>query len=85
MENQAGYLWKDYHLTPRGWIGGSFSDELDRRTEIEPPKDRLETIRLYKADISNKEISRTTEGLWTNGDYEQIHELRKKFRQPWSI
>jgi hypothetical protein len=37
--------WDDWHLTPRGWISGSYRlDSAHKR--IEPPSDRVLTLRI---------------------------------------
>lgn len=74
----------DHHLTPRGWIAGTFH-YTGKEEETPPPADRVETWREHVTQPS--EWSRedaTWECVWESPDRsrEEREELRKKFPPP---
>jgi hypothetical protein len=48
--------WRDVHLTSTGWVKGTLRTEKGRfEDEIEPPPDRVLTIRIVESVPSNPE------------------------------
>ena len=79
-------VWDRYtrvhHLTPDGWIRGSFSGLGGDKTEVEPPKERVETWEenMTQQTGFSKEII-TWKRIWKSPVYseKQIQKLHMKF------
>lgn len=79
----ASNEWEEVHLTPAGWVDGSFRLDSGTKEEIAVPEDAVLTIRrrVYVAsvfsapDISHDETAHTA-------DTARIAELRKRFGEP---
>lgn len=79
----ASNEWEDVHLTPAGWVDGSYRFDNGETTEVAVPDDAVLTIRrrVYVAsvystpDISHDETARIS-------DTARIAELRKQFGEP---
>lgn len=53
--------WAVWHLTPKGWVRGSYKNEFEGSQDIVPPKDRVLSC-LYKeclADEWSTEVDET--------------------------
>ena len=78
---------QEYHLTPRGWVEGSFrGDVLGGTKEVAPPKDRVLTILCYDERTSiHSEPFFYDHVDWEAGDKDIISQLQKKFgkRPDW--
>ncbi|AMR80273.1 hypothetical protein [Cupriavidus nantongensis] len=79
----ASNEWEEVHLTPAGWVDGSFRYDSGRVEEVAVPSDAVLTVRrrvyvastFSKPDISEEETRRTD-------DSALIEELREKFGKP---
>lgn len=64
----ASYEWTEWHLTPAGWVRGSERTDFGRE-EVEPPSDRVVTVRYidensgYKAHQSHSEEWRSDDDV----------------------
>ncbi len=75
--------WEEVHLTPNGWVDGSYKHDFGIRVEEPIPSDAVLTIRRHvyvgaigaDAKITETETPRI-------GDKERIAELRAKFGKP---
>lgn len=78
---------QEYHLTHRGWIGGSFKgDALGGSKEVEPPSDRVLTIGCYdKLSSAYSEPSFYEQIHWKADDENSIDQLIIKYgdRPDW--
>jgi hypothetical protein len=76
-----------YHLTPRGWIKGSFDgDALGGRTEVPTPEDTVLTILCYDELPSVYSESHFYDRVaWKSDDKHLIRRLKRKFgdRPDW--
>jgi hypothetical protein len=73
---------REHHLTPDGWIIGSFSVLSGKKNEVEPPEDRVETWEenmTQQTGFSKEYI--TWKRIWKSPFYseKQLQELHKKF------
>ena len=74
----------EYHLTPNGWIIGTFhTDIINGSKEVEIPNDRVLTVRCYDELISvfSESIYYELEN-WKCKDEELINKLKKKYGKP---
>lgn len=71
---------QEYHLTPHGWVEGSFKgDVLGGSKEVEVPDDRVLTIACY--DETPAVFSKThfyDRVLWESEDKELVRRLMEK-------
>lgn len=70
----ASNEWWDYHLTPRGWKGGSEKIDFGGVTERPVPSDRVKTVRYHEymsSGYSNLES-------WVSVTYRSDDEERRK-------
>jgi len=78
---------QEYHLTPRGWIIGTFKgDAIGGFKERTIPKDRVLTIGCYDELPSAFSKSFFYEQIhWQSADIELIERLKKKYgaRPDW--
>jgi hypothetical protein len=74
----------EYHLTPGGWIAGSFqADILGGSIEEEIPIDRVLTIRCFDELISVfSESVYSEKETWKCDDEEIINQLKEKYGKP---
>ena len=72
---------QEYHLTPRGWIEGSFKgDVLGGKEEVATPKDRVLTILCYDERTSiHSEPFFYDRVAWKAEDEDIIIRLQKRF------
>lgn len=73
---------QDYHLTPRGWVEGTFQgDALGGSKVTDPPDDRVLTVRCYDALASAYQKDSYFYGrvVWESDDSERIEALQTKF------
>lgn len=71
--------WRDWHLTPRGWKAGSKSVHNESRTHVDPPQDRVKTVRyreIARSPYSDIRTRKTT--TWT-GDEEKVVHLEEEY------
>lgn len=79
----ASSEWEDVHLTPGGWVDGSYKHDFQGVTEVERPADAVLTVtrRVHVAStFSSPDISET-EVPHTN-DAALIAELKAKYGKP---
>lgn len=65
----ASNEWWELHLTPRGWVDGSEKMDFSPLKEVEPPADRVLTVRhrehqssIYsRNDVEDSETYRSTD------------------------
>ena len=75
--------WEEVHLTPNGWVDGSYKHDFGNRVEVPTPTDALLTIRRHvyvgaigaEAKVTETETPRIE-------DTTKIAELRLKFGKP---
>jgi hypothetical protein len=59
------YEWQEYHLTPKGWINGTFRGESGRLEEAPTPSDRVLSYRVEETMNSPKQgIEREIYEIW---------------------
>jgi len=73
--------YQEYHLTPKGWIEGSFKADLfGGSLQKEIPKDRVLTIRCYDEITHPKAKPHLYDKIvWKLDDEERITTLKNKF------
>ena len=72
--------YTEYHLTPRGWVEGSWAANKQPQSTSPPPEDRIETW-IEKETTHDTYISKPTREwklIWASPDYSE--EERKKMR-----
>lgn len=76
----ASNEWWDFHLTPRGWEGGSsMVDGGKGLTEVQPPPDRVLTMRCSESvSDSHAPMYREWEEQWRSPDEQSIQALLAK-------
>jgi hypothetical protein len=78
---------QEYHLTPRGWVEGSFKgDALGGFTEVEVPNDRVLTIACYDELPSVYSKPHLYDRVvWESPDKELVNQLKERYgdRPDW--
>ncbi len=79
---------QEYHLTPRGWIEGTFDGGLlgGGLKEVVPPDDRVLTVECYDEMSSSFSQPHFYDRVsWTSEDTDKVESLKKKFgsRPDW--
>ena len=72
----------EYHLTPLGWVGGSFYFRGALTREIPVPRDRVITmVQENTSESVNAELKTSWRQGWKSSDYthEQIDDLLAEF------
>ena len=71
----------EFHLTPRGWIEGSSWYSGNIQKEVEPPQDRVLTVRKYTDQIGGWSPENVRYNVqWLKEALEkEIEELEKKY------
>jgi len=78
---------QEYHLTPRGWVEGSFiGDVLGGSKKVETPPDRVLTIACYdelSSAFSQPDFYDNV--LWESEDKVLLEQLKRKYgdRPDW--
>ncbi len=69
-----------WHLTPSGWVKGSYHLDFNEPVSIDPPKDRVLTC-TYKEFMSSgfSKLETSVVEEWSSRDKEKIQELLSKF------
>ena len=75
--------WEEVHLTPNGWVDGSYKHDFGNRVEEPTPTDAVLTIRrhVYVGAIGAEAKVTETEAPRID-DKAKIAELRLKFGKP---
>ncbi|MFH0728114.1 MAG: hypothetical protein V2B19_17455 [Pseudomonadota bacterium] len=72
--------WQEYHLTPHGWIEGSFKGDFGSSTEVEKPKDCVLTIVCYDERTSIHSEPYFYDRIdWETDDKKLVGQLKRKF------
>jgi hypothetical protein len=72
--------WTEWHLTPRGWEGGSERIDFGKTDWKDPPPDRVLTTRWKEEQTSPySQMNRRLEDVWSSGNEEAIKEFKAKF------
>jgi hypothetical protein len=75
---------QEFHLTPRGWVEGSFrGDVLDGGEDMPTPDDRVLTIECHEEPYSNCSFYDCI--AWESDDKDAVRRLKKEFggRPKW--
>lgn len=75
--------WEEVHLTPKGWVNGSYKHDFGKRVEEPMPMDAVLTVRrhVYVGAIgADAKVTETETPLIE--DKAKIEELRSKFGKP---
>ena len=72
--------WRVWHLTPRGWIAGSYKEpDGDAEVDLPFPDDRVGTSRYSVIGSPMRGAKTSVAQLWLCEDTAKIEELVKKF------
>jgi hypothetical protein len=76
----ASHEWTDWHLTPNGWIEGSYQVDFAGVTERPIPPDRVMTVRWdeFLGALQGK-MHRTHREQWRSDDAAIVEQLLQKF------
>jgi hypothetical protein len=78
----------EYHLTPRGWVGGSETFFEKSTKEVVPPDDRVETW-LKEVEQSSRHSPEEVDWkiIWSdpNKAKDEIERLRSSFPRPFQF
>lgn len=75
--------WTEWHLTPRGWEGGSECIDFAGVTAKDAPADRVLTYRWLEEQTSPySQMKQKHQLIWESPDKQAIGKLRKKFGAP---
>jgi hypothetical protein len=78
--------WTDWHLTPRGWVKGSYKVDFKNEVSVEAPKNRVLTRRYEEIITSvSAPLKIVKTNVWDNGKTEMIKKLYKKYQFPNSL
>lgn len=80
-------LSKEYtiwHLTPDGWIEGTYKQDFVGVTQKPIPKNRVLSCKYQETipTIASPNLTKGTVQIWTNGNEKIISMLEKKFPFP---
>jgi hypothetical protein len=72
---------QEFHLTPKGWVQGSFKgDALGGSNEVPIPADRVLTIACYdELPYAFEKPHYYDQVIWQSDDKEQIDKLKNKW------
>lgn len=75
--------WEEVHLTPNGWVDGSYKHDSGARVVVDVPKDALLTVRRHVVvgaigAMPDIEVSETP----LSNDVALIAQLREKHGKP---
>lgn len=83
---EFSHEWTDWHLTPRGWVKGSYKVDFGEEKIVDPPLDRVLTRRYEEMIASvSAPLKIVKRNIWDNGNSEQIKTLYKKHKFPNSL
>jgi hypothetical protein len=72
--------WQERHLTPDGWISGSCKVDGQGRTDVDPPANRVLTVRYEEIwSIDMPSIKKRTIVMWEGKDQDVTQELLAKY------
>lgn len=79
---------QEYHLTPKGWVTGTYSVYNDVQNHVEPPHDRVETweCHMEQSYPTSKETYEWRR-IWVTTDVAEnvLSDLHLKFPRPKQI
>ncbi len=73
----ASYEWTEWHLTPGGWMRGSERTDCGRE-EVEPPLDRVLTVR-YIDEHNGYSARQSHSEEWRSQDSTAVHSLLDQY------
>ena len=76
----ASREWREWHLTPRGWVRGTVKYDFDK-TELPTPPERVLTC-TYTEEVTSPvspAMSRTVDEDWRSEDLQLVETLLKQY------
>lgn len=76
---------QEYHLTPNGWVAGTFSVYGVPQAIVEPPVDRVETWEqnmVQSSSFSKGEYNWDRVWVTPNSDEKDLDILRRRYPRP---
>lgn len=70
--------WAVWHLTPNGWVRGSYKNEFEGSKDVVAPKDRVLTC-LYKECLADEWSTEVDETFRQDGKDKDISSFLEKF------
>jgi len=72
--------WKEWHLTPSGWIGGSEKSDFQPALNVEPPNDRVLSC-VYEETLLSafSNLKTSVDVKWSSNDIDLIKKLKNEF------
>lgn len=70
----ASYEWTEHHLTPTGWIRGSEKTDFSPRVDVDPPEDRVLSVR-YIDEQTGYGGGQRHEEVWRSDDAAKMEAL----------
>ncbi len=81
----ASNEWTEYHLTPSGWVTGTEKTDF-RRDDVDPPQDRVLTIRYVETLNGYGGGSKGHHEVWRSAEDTSVNTLLAKYGQaPMSL
>lgn len=75
--------WQEVHLTPDGWVKGSFKVDSGYGKEVRPPENRVLTILIQETIEATEgwfqDMETRIREIWRGSDEKLINELLEKF------
>ena len=72
--------YTEYHLTPRGWETGTERVDYGQTTHVDPPSDRVLTVRWTEEQTSAySKMHRGSSEIWRSPDEALVRGLLEKF------
>ncbi len=75
----ASYEWQDRHLTPAGWLDGSYRVDGAGIIRVDEPADRVLTVRHSDFSGWGSNLHRSDDVKWEHEDKALIAELLAKY------
>jgi hypothetical protein len=67
--------WTEWHLTPDGWVRGSYRTDPTATKIVQPPADRVLTCKWSEYKETFGPMDKSSETLWEYDDKKQLREL----------
>ena len=71
--------WQDRHLTPLGWVDGSYRVDGAGTIFVKEPEDRVLTVRYSEYSGWGSNIHRSDKVKWRHPDEHRVTELLAKY------
>lgn len=80
-------FWKDWHLTPAGWVAGSYTvNSDDEPTIVARPADALKTVRVTAHTRPRLGVIYEREDTWEKrGNKKAIRAIEKTHTNGWKL